>query len=219
MSDLNDPVQPSATTPGAAHDAHASALQRRRRLLKIGAGAVPTALTLTSRPVMAWHCNSTSAWGSAQGVNPLASSVARAKSTEVADECWYISEWKDPKNATPWDRLDAATGVKYCRAVYTMNQLFSGRLPVDCSSYGAMKVWAVLSDSAKCKPRSFTEAMIVARLNYRTNAGVRTCLNPTSSATDELSKMATGLYKVPGTQTVWDKDAIMKYLALNWAAV
>ena len=38
----------------------------RRRLLKTGVSVAPIVLTLASRPVLAWHCKSTSAWGSEQ---------------------------------------------------------------------------------------------------------------------------------------------------------
>jgi hypothetical protein len=74
-----DDIHARAPAQAAAQDI-ASGLAanglKRRRLLKVGATGASVALTLTSRPARAWHCNSTSAWGSAQ-LAPTTSTTAR----------------------------------------------------------------------------------------------------------------------------------------------
>ena len=81
---------------------------KRRRLFKLGASTATVALTLTSRPARAWHCNSTSAWGSAQ-LAPTTSTTARTGSHEIDDECWSITEWCNNTShgslGQPWHSL------------------------------------------------------------------------------------------------------------------
>ena len=91
-------------------------LTSRRRLIKLGGVAAPVALTLTSRPVMAaWHCNTTSAWGSAQ-INPNQSTTARNANNQLVDETWTIANWKDNTTRAglgmPWTSLGNARGDK-----------------------------------------------------------------------------------------------------------
>ncbi|MDE2298344.1 MAG: hypothetical protein KGK18_09270, partial [Burkholderiales bacterium] len=85
MADNANRARPgSANADEAAPSIADTSFARRRRLLKLGATSVPVTLTLTSRPVLAWHCNTTSAWGSAQ-MMPNNSTTLRNTATQLAD--------------------------------------------------------------------------------------------------------------------------------------
>ncbi|TXD99553.1 hypothetical protein FUT87_02335 [Mitsuaria sp. TWR114] len=98
MDNSSDTHQQPSATPATAAGTVVS--QRRRRFIQ--AGVVPVGLTLASRPAMAWHCNTTSAWGSAILRNGGASVQARADAAVINNtECWYIANWKD-NTGRPW---------------------------------------------------------------------------------------------------------------------
>lgn len=82
----------------------------RRRLIRLGTAAVPVAATLASRPALAWHCRTFSAWGSidlakATGGTSLATRDDHLQNRP--DECWYISDWVNNTQGScsnkPWD--------------------------------------------------------------------------------------------------------------------
>ena len=79
MDNSSDTHQQPSATPATAAGTVVS--QRRRRFIQ--AGVVPVGLTLASRPAMAWHCNTTSAWGSAILRNGGASVQARADAAVI----------------------------------------------------------------------------------------------------------------------------------------
>ncbi|MGI4848223.1 MAG: hypothetical protein ACRYGK_08815 [Janthinobacterium lividum] len=99
-----------------AGDEVAAKFSKRRRFIKGGAAAVPVALTLTSQPVMAWHCNSTSAWGSGQLQNNTGSVAARNELNRSGDECFFINQWKT-NNGSPWARPELGLAVAKPSAV------------------------------------------------------------------------------------------------------
>lgn len=84
----------------------------RRKLLGKGVSAV--AVTLASKPVLAWHCRTPSMWGS-MAMNPATSLMKNADhGAGVLNESWYISNWKDNTERSqvadagkkkPWDEL------------------------------------------------------------------------------------------------------------------
>ena len=79
MRAMNVIAQPTVEAPA-----------RRRMLLKsIGTGSAVVA-SLASRPAYAWHCQSPSAWGSAQ-INPNTSLKNNPGHTSYVDETWTIS--------------------------------------------------------------------------------------------------------------------------------
>lgn len=84
-----------------AADEMAAKFSRRRRFIKVGASTVPVAMTLTSQPVLAWHCNSTSAWGSGLMQNNTASVKARNDKTAIYKEWTPASNWKT-NNGSAW---------------------------------------------------------------------------------------------------------------------
>lgn len=212
--------QPSATpTPVAG----AVVSQRRRRFIQ--AGVVPVTLTLASRPVMAWHCNTTSAWGSAVLRNGGASVQARMKTAEIDNtECWYITDWirnsTRPQvlaSATPWSAVSKKwySGRKtdaQAQAALTVATVFPGGL------WGTKSTDNVFALVKKGSP-DFVAMMLAARLNMLVlGAPVNTCM--VSNKVDQLpliAKNGPDTYRpANSTGAAWSTTDIYNYLTANW---
>lgn len=211
----------AAQAPTQGADAQAVAIARRRRFLKIGAASVPTGLTLASRPVRAWHCNTTSAWGSAQ-INPIQSTRTRNGQTQLADESWTIYNWQTNTVRTavsgtpPWGVLfSGRTDCKYSGTVpayvksYTIGTLFTGAtIPAGLSSTNY--VWTVLKSGTK-----FQQYIVTAWLNSKLIANVASCM--TSNGSNQLALMLSGTYTPPNLNGApWGQTEIINYLFNNW---
>lgn len=211
----------AAQAPTQGADAQAVAIARRRRFLKIGAASVPTGLTLASRPVRAWHCNTTSAWGSAQ-INPIQSTKTRNGLTQVYDESWTIANWRTNtvrlkvSGTPPWavlfngrtDCKTSGTVSPYAKA-YTIGTLFSGAsIPAGLSS--GSYVWTVLNSGSK-----FQQYIVTAWLNAKLLGTVASCL--TSNGSNQLALMLSGTYTPPNLNGApWGQTEIINYLFNNW---
>lgn len=230
---INDPqsTPPAPATVDAAARELASA--RRRRFLKVGGAAVPTALTLASRPVMAWDCNTASMWGSVQGISTAHSSYIRsqvktgAKQTLWADETYTRANWV--ANSTraslpsPWGALGCASGktapwdnFKKLKVSDVISSPISG-VP------GTTVIWTYLNNASSDE---YGALMVVAWLNYITlvtktgkTPNLEKCLKPQS--TNALSWMgAVGNGTVTGPDgRSWNKARVVEYLKLNYIAV
>ena len=184
---------------------------KRRRLFKLGASTATVALTLTSRPARAWHCNSTSAWGSAQ-LAPTASTTARNGAHQTDDECWSISEWcnntSHPGIGQPWAAL-GLTKQKDINA-YSCASLYA--------KSGGMCTGLKSTDSVLAKLQGgtqFQQYMLCARLNANLRSTVAACLK--TNAADQLPLMASGSYSPPNLPHVtWNQAEIIQYLSSNW---
>jgi hypothetical protein len=225
----------SADTAHLTASAEAAAtrarFERRRRLLKVGAGAAPVALTLSSRPVLAWHCNTASAWGSAQML-PNQSTTARNSVTQLSDDTWTVTNWCTNSTGIgtlglPWSKLAGkpiespltlyGTGLKAGTprnafvAGYTCTTLFgSSPLPAGCT--GGQTVWSVLKSGSQ-----FQQRMVAAKLNAKLITNVAACLK--SNGTDQLSLMMNGSYTPPNAKaTTWGQSQIITYLDTNYIA-
>jgi len=234
---INDPQ----STPQAPASVDASARQlasaRRRRFIKLGGAAVPTALTLASRPVMAWNCNTASTWGSAQGVSTGHSSYTRSRvngTTLFSDEtytvaCWVNNTTRSTLAANPWAQSPLTCNVStpsnstYYKK-YTVAQLLSGMgATIAGISDTSDSVWRILkNDTANYPLKSgntsteFTRLMLTAWLNFRVqNAVLNKCLAPTS--TNVLVKFGNGSYVGP-TGVTWLQADVVKYLKKNYVA-
>lgn len=201
--------------------------QRRRMLLRAGAGVVPVTLTLVSRPVRAWHCNTSSAWGSAQ-VSPNASTTARNAVTDLEDESWTITNWK--ANSTraglpyPWTKAQTigptfptpADAQKGLRISHLFPTAPTGLVATD-------KIYRLLNDQTNSGgPRTVTDFqkfMIVAKLNATFIPNVAACLQ--SNGVDQLAGMIDGSYQPTNIQTTgaWSQATIMQYLTDNYIVV
>lgn len=234
-------------TPSSSAPVDAAARQlasaRRRRFIKLGGAAVPTALTLASRPVMAWHCNTASTWGSAQGM--ANSSYARAQDPvrRFADEtytvaCWVGNTTRAGLPASPWalsplyrdcDSKNFRSAAYYKN--YTVAQLLAGTGATGISGVNANDtVWSILNGTAqrpdpltagKFVPGTstcgeFQKLMLVAWLNFKVqNDTLNKCLKP--GVTNVLVQLGNTSYVGP-TGAVWTQADVVKYLKKNYVA-
>ena len=216
MSDGGKQVPPNRSTASPA-DAPAldAKFARRRRLLKVGAAGVPVALTLTSRPVLAWRCNTTSAWGSAQ-MMPNQSTTARNSAHQLADDSWTIDNWlqntRGVMGTHPWVTLgtqSSSYGVSDVSKNYKISKLFTaGAYPSGLS--GSDKVWKKIESGT-----TFQKYMIVAQLNAKLIPNVASCLK--SNGTDQLKEMLDGNYTPPNAGAPsWNSAQIQNYLYNNY---
>jgi hypothetical protein len=218
MDHHSDSQQPSAPAPNAGPVVSS----RRRRFLQAG---VPVGLTLASRPVMAWHCNTTSAWGSAVLRNGGASVQARAAAAVLTNtECWTISNWVNNtarsavSTSPPWSFVAAywysGRSVSYCKSNLTVAKVYPGGLKNVSPS-------AKVSDLFAANAGSYATMMLVARLNTLfAGHNVAQCV-VSSTGEDMLVKMASvgpNSFKPnnAGSTAAWTESDFRSYLYSNY---
>lgn len=218
MDHHSDSQQPSAPVPNAGP----MVSSRRRRFLQAG---VPVGLTLASRPVMAWHCNTTSAWGSAVLRNGGASVQARAAAAVLTNtECWTISNWVNNSvraavsSSPPWSFVAAywyaGRSVTYCKKNLTVAKVFPGGLKNVSPN-------AKVSDLFAANAGSYATMMLVARLNTMfAGHNVAQCV-VSSTGEDMLVKMAAlgpNSFKPnnAGSTAPWTESDFRNYLYSNY---
>lgn len=244
---INDPQSaPQAPTPVDA-DARQLASARRRRFIKLGGAAVPTALTLASRPVMAWHCNTASTWGSAQGTSNSAYTRSQDPSRLFTDETYTLDNWRYNTGraglSAPWKRLNSSLSTTDSAAstyyqYYTVQQLLGSTASISGVS-SADSVWSILNGAPK-KPVStkkngkttwslgsssggsqatdFQKLMLVAWMNFKVgNQGLTKCLAPNNA--NALVAFGNLSYRESTSRPVWTKEQVLDYLQKNWIAV
>lgn len=222
MVQRSEPQQPAPAAPEAGA---ALASSRRRRFIQ--AGVVPVSLTLASRPVMAWHCNSTSAWGSAVLRNGVASVTARAEAKRInGNECWTISNWYNNtardaviKSKKPWDLVGEKLFTTPCSGTVAQTSLKVSRL---FSSLSGTTTGTKVYDLIRANPDSFVAYMLIARLNVLlapTNFNVGQCMM-SSTGEDMMIRMASqgpGVFKpLNSTGAPWTWPDIKQYLKDNY---
>lgn len=211
MSDKpDDNAKEKDLTQQAADSVDSPVGTARRRMLKKGVGLAPIVLTLASRPVLAWHCKSPSAWGSEQ-LDPTTSLATNPGHTEYVDETWTISNWKNNTSRAglgkPWAKLGFGdTNWNKVKVGY----LLSLGLTVPPGLDTNKKMVDFLGGSGG---NSFQRTVVVAQLNGYLLPSVRNCI---SIAT--LKQMATGTYSPPHLSEVWHESDIVQYLQNNWIA-
>lgn len=221
MDNSSDTTPQSSATPTPVAGSVVS--QRRRRFIQ--AGVVPVGLTLASRPAMAWHCNTTSAWGSAILRNGGASVQARAEAAVINNtECWYISNWSANSGRSqvrggnaPWNYVIAqwysGKSLSYARSNLTVAKVFPGGLKNVSST---ANVYNLLKNDAA----GYGTMMIVARLNtlFAGNSVGQCVLSSTGQ--DMLVQMASqgpGTFKpVNSTGAAWTQTDFKNYLYGNY---
>ncbi|UXH78753.1 hypothetical protein [Roseateles amylovorans] len=217
MDHRSETQQPSEPTPQVG----AVVSQRRRRFIQ--AGVVPVGLTLASRPVMAWHCNTTSAWGSAVLRNGGASVQARAEAAVLNNtECWTISNWasnsirSQVSSTAPWAyvvaRWYSGKSVTHAQNKLTVDKLYPGTLKNVASN---TNVYQLL----KTDPGGWGSMMLVARLNTLF-AGHRVAECVLSNGQDMLLTMASqgpnAFRPSNSTGSPWTEAEIRRYLSENY---
>lgn len=225
-------IQAGAVDAPAQASAHVASVSRRR-LIKLGSAAVPVVATLVSRPALAWHCKSPSAWGS-EIINPNTSLRTNAGHQSYPDETWYITDWRDNIARSsagygnkPWAVLQSKypalknnappsapikTSLDYTLVTIAQLQAVIPGLR-SAGALASAKVKTVLSTGSDLQ-----KSTIVAQLNYILLSPLAAnqlemCLPPAA-----LQQMADGTYKPTGTGQAWDSAKIKKYLYENWIA-
>lgn len=219
MNKIDQPRLPaSAETPeGESQPMGAPRIPSRRRLIKLGTAAVPVVATLASRPALAWHCQSPSAWGSEQ-LNPNTSLKTNQGHQTYQDETWYVANWKNNsarKYVKPWDRFFAVHGDVTNPAkdwtLVTFNNLTALGYQVPSGFTGTDKVKDKLLTSS-----DFKTSALVAQLNFKCTPS--TWQNEMQSCVDftDLKNMA--IRAAPYDTTYWSQENIRVYLYNNWLA-
>ena len=207
---------------------------RRRRFIKGGAGLIPVALTLNSRPVLATtattangQCFSASAWGSIQGLATNASQYTRlvnsGRVTTVT--CYDRGTWcgkqtiskVDYATCTGWtaNRISCADLKLDTIKKYTVAQV-CGNPAGTAGIGGTVKCWDVVSGAAGCSQAQ--QSVIVAWLNCQitTTTNTETCVLDTY-----LKNQLTTLGNcVPSGGTgpdgkIWQAQDVLNYLQNN----
>ena len=227
MDNSSDTTPQSSATPTQVSPVKGSVVSQRRRRF-IQAGVVPVGLTLASRPAMAWHCNSTSAWGSAILRDGGASVKARAAANVVENnECWFVTNWAENSGrglvlngAKPWTcvnpkyfKTKSASDVAYAQANLKVSQLYPGGL---LGVPGTKKVFEVVGATG-----TYGAAMCVARLNVvlAGEGGAKIAQCTVTSAGDMLDLMAKPNFKPANSSgAAWTTTQIQQYLHENYIA-
>lgn len=214
--------QGNTDVPGSGVAAPDTTSPSRRRLIKLGAAAVPVVATLASRPALAWHCQSTSAWGSTM----VGTSLQHTDTTSF--ETWYISDWKDnilrssAGSRKPWlyvrPKLSQANqtacltngSFDYTKVTCAM---LTADLGINCAGASG-KVRDVLTSGTDLR-----KATIVAQLNLKLtpNSTYRGVMSSCLGSTTALNEMANNQYYQPSTRK-WTTGEIVDYLKNNWIA-
>ena len=215
----------------------ATVVSARRRLLKRGIGVAPVVLTLASRPVLAWHCKSPSAWGS-EIINPNTSLKNNAGHSSYIDETWYISNWKtntprtgsglddDGVTGKPWNELiSVCSGLAgdqtlksriNGKSVFDFRKVTVGHLVTDVSGFvnPGFSTTLLVKDLPASDLKTYP---LIAQLNYvvlkqvKFSNGIDDCLKD-----DQLVQMASGTYMENGS--AWTPQKIKDYLYNNYIA-
>ncbi|WP_158080853.1 hypothetical protein, partial [Pelomonas sp. KK5] len=203
----------------------------RRRLIQLGAGSVPVALTLASRPVFAaGQCNTTSAWGSAILRNGVGSVKARAAAARIDNPVWSLSQLRNDSAGIgvgggnpPWAWIyqqrygGAALGKNqtpsdYAQATLKISDLFPAG--INGQTGGPDTVYGYIH--AHNSTSNFVTSLLVARLNaLYAGSGASLCL-ASSPSTDVLAEMARGTFQPSnGTGGFWSNSDVLQYLLDN----
>ena len=214
MNQGNQKTEPGNTdASGGGAAASDAPSPSRRRLIKLGAVAVPVVATLASRPALAWNCQSTSAWGSTM----VGTSLQHTQTTSF--ETWYISDWRDnvirssAGTQRPWYYVKQRLNTTLSSSDITCAMLQG--IGIHCAgASGTTKVRTLLAGND-----SHQKATIVAQLNlmFTQTGSYRDTMGSCLSTSTALNEMARDVYYQPSTRR-WSKDEIVTYLSNNWIA-
>jgi len=214
--------------------------QSRRRLFRQGASVV--AVTLASKPVLAWHCRTPSMWGS-MAMNPATSLMKNENHLSgVVDESWYIANWKDNSERQdvplaqkkPWDALfhgkpwPANTAVFLTSApsngsyVIVSNGSSIRYVKIDSYQVSDFCIDAGISCNASGTVKSlfsnqstFNAHIVVAQLHEKLLPGVRECVDTELNLASIA--LANGVATINGVN--WTPEMFIDYFEANWIAV
>ncbi len=225
---INDPQStPQAPAPVDA-SANALASARRRRLIKMGAGVIPVALTLSSRPVLATSqgkCFSASAWGSIQTlVGTAASQYVRKANNAPTVSCFTLSEWCGKSGSNPtctgWkaNSINCANLNMSTVMAYTVGKACGNTTGPTAGMAQNLSCWTVLtSSSGYSQPQ---KAILIAWLNYRISGTTNTDVCVIDSfSTNQLVTLSNIVKNNGGTGPdgkPWTPAGVQTYLHNNF---
>ncbi|UCV17293.1 hypothetical protein [Ferribacterium limneticum] len=222
--------QPTAESVKSAESASLGALGVVRRDL-FRKGAVAVGVTLASRPVLAWHCKTTSAWGS-ELLNPTTSLKNDTAHPKVADEGWYVSDWKNNSNyngamsgvGKPWNYLKTKyPGIENSstktNGVFDYTKVTVGMLATTLSIQiptGVSVASTAISVFANGR-QNFGAATLAAQLNFKLLSPLIDPFNHEKCVNlDQLKLMAVTNFKPSVGGDFWSQTQVVDYLYLNY---
>ena len=190
-------------------------LPSRRKLIRLGAAAVPVVATLTSQSALAGNCISTSAWGSDQ-MSKSASQKARHDARGVAVTQGYtITAWNATRtgnndNSEPWRLLQEAYPNKIKKNFNQNDITFKDLAGLDRAKI-RIPAGFTLTDVVVGKLTSSDASFfLVAQLNFAVGQKP-----PTQCITDtDWGLIVAGMY--PTTGSPWTLTQTALYLRSNF---
>lgn len=185
----------------------------RRRLIRLGASAVPVLATLTSQSALAGQCISTSAWGSAQISNSASEAARHASHAVPVTTGWTISAWNSTDSANAaWTAFTSAFGSSPAANALTFADL-STKLGTIYTSY----IWNPsflgfnLSDLVMGHLTNDDKGyFLVAQLNYAVGA------KPPTACVTDANWQAIVADQYPTIGSPWTVPQIRVYLENNY---
>jgi hypothetical protein len=174
------------------------ALEKRRRLLKLGVSAAPVVLTLASRSALACHCKSPSAAGSVTfNSHKPAGTVQDGQFEGTYDISPYV------KTYAAWMTYGDAHSGSLPGSVTKTTRLMN--IPLFATAFGG--------DNTKIlSATGFRRDIVTAYLNLSNGPIIQgECLTLL-----QLKAMASGTYTDPASGATFDSGQIQAYLANNW---
>src|ERR1035438_541842 len=189
MTDQTE-LKTTGDDPGKAAEA---ALEKRRRLLKLGISATPIVFTLASRPVLAWHCKPPSAYASANLSGRT--QVLTPDEGTLTIAYWATNPQPTKPNYNWWPS-------PYNAQTTQMSAVFPG-------------ITGLMMDHLKTGSQ-LEKYLIAALLNTKISGGASTCLT-LKDIQDMYKYGPIGTYQPPDSPGIyWKPDQIITYLQKNW---
>jgi hypothetical protein len=214
MSDIQKQAQIDAAVASSV------TMPSRRKLIRLGAAAVPVVATLTSQSALATNCVSGSAWGSDQ-VSGSASQAARHNSRAVPVSTGFrISAWNAARpttsgnvNSAPWIALRAKyAGAGQIPANFNQNTITYGYLAaLDPTRFKTPVGFSASTPVVGSLGNDEKSYFAAAQLNFA--AGQKP---PTQCITDaDWALIVAGTFP-PAPATAWDLALTARYLKNNF---
>lgn len=189
-------------------------LPSRRKLIRLGAAAVPVVATLTSQSALAGNCISTSAWGSDQ-ISGSASQTARHNANGFAViprftiSQWNVARTGGPATETaPWAALRAVYGTALPNN--QNNITFANLVTLDSAKFKTPTAFASGANVVGSLGDNNQSYFVVAQLNFAANRKP-----PPGCVTDTVwLSIVAGTYPTPGNP--WTLAQIALYLKNNF---
>ena len=202
----------------------------RRDLFRKGAAVV--GVTLASRPVLAWQCKTTSAWGS-ELLNPTTSLKNNTTAhPKVVDEGWYVLDWSDngTRNGAmsgvgrPWTYLKTKYPAIVNSSTKTNGVFDYSKVTVAMLATTLLvKIPTGVSGTSTAKsvfangPQSFGAATLAAQLNFKLLSPLSDPFNHEKCVNlDQLKLMAETKFTPSVGGAAWNQTQVVDYLFLNY---